>query len=235
MSVYFDYRVYQWGDLWNVYLKPMTDELEKQLTEYQKLLGVASKKISGEPLADVGKVRTISFNALDTNWSIYFNNTYVLNTIGEEFASILQVFLCEISRLGINVLQKEKNIEIVIDEGNQYERIKKQAQFDNWIASIPKLHSRVQDEIKYHYAYISIMIKQIFLSITVLNEQDFEEYWWKTLYEKERIADKALATNTYQKVYCNTVSEKAFDDSQKTAFNSLPAHTIFAQLPKLLI
>lgn len=235
ITVYIDYRVNQWGDLWDVFIKPMITELDNLLTENQTIINAAKRNITDEPLADLGKERTIAFNALDIEWYIYFDNTYTLNAIGEEFASILQIFLCEIARLNTHFLEKGKTLIINIEEADGYQRIKKHRTKDDWIASIPKFNSKIESEIKYHYGFISIMIKEIFLSITSFNEEDFNNYWWQILHEKEKVGEKAFSTNTYQKVYYNAVSEKSFESSQRTAFNSLPPHCVFTQLPKLLI
>ena len=235
IAVYLDYRVSQWGDLWNVFLKPMVEELGNELTDSQKIINTAKRNITSEPLADVGKERTITFNALDINWHIHFTNTYIMNAIAEEFASILQIFLCEIARLNMDLLEKGKTIFINIKEGDTYERIKKHQSKDDWIASIPKFESKIESEIKYHYGFISIMIKELLYSITLFKKEDFNNYWWKILHEKEKIGEKAFSTNTYQKVYYNSINEKAFKSSQRTAFNPLPPHTVFIQLPKLLM
>lgn len=235
ISVYLDYRVSVWGDLWNIFVKPIVAELENEFVEDQKIISAVKKHITGEPLADVGKERIIAFNALDINWHIRFANTHTLNAIGEEFVSILQIFLCEIARLDTHFLDKGKTITINIEETSTYQRIKKHQIKKDWIASIPKFNSKIQSEISYHYAFISIMIKEIFLSLTSFREEKFNEYWWKILHEKKKIGDKAFSANTYQKVYYNAVDEKAFENSQKTVFNSLPPHSVFTQLPKLLV
>lgn len=235
IAVYMDYRVNQWGDLWDVFIKPMVTELDNLLTESQTIINAAKRNITAEPLADIGKERTISFNALDINWNIHFINTYTMNAIAEEFVSILQIFLCEIARLNMDFLEKRKTITIHIKEANTYERIKKHQSKDDWIVSIPIFKSKIESEIKYHYGFVSIMIKKIFLSITLFQKEDFNNYWWKILHEKEKIGEKAFSTNTYQKVYYNSVGEKAFERSQRTAFNPLPPNTVFTQLPKLLM
>jgi hypothetical protein len=235
ISVYIDYRVSKWGDLWNVFVKPMVEELDNQLTESQKVINVAKRNINGEPLADLGKERIIAFDALNINWLVNFDNTHTLTAIGEEFVSILQILLCEIARSNTHFLTIGKTIAINIQEASAYERIKKHQSKDDWIASIPKFNGKLQSEISYHYAFISLMIKEIFFSITTFKEDDFNEYWWKILHEKEKVGDKVFSTNTYQKAYYNAVDEKAFNNSQRTAFNSLPPHTVFTQLPKLLI
>lgn len=235
IGVYIDFRVSKWGDLWNVFLKPLVEELDKQLTESQKVINAAKRNITDEPLADLGKERTIAFNALDINWHIHFDNTFTLNAIAEEFVSILQIFLCEIARSNTHFLTNGKTIVIKIEEAIAYERIKKHQSKDDWIASVPKFNGKLQSEISFHYAFISLMIKEIFFSVTTFKEDDFNKYWWKILHEKEKVGDKAFSTNTYQKVYYNSVDEKAFNNSQRTAFNPLPPHTVFTQLPKLLI
>jgi hypothetical protein len=235
MSVYFDYRVSQWRNLWSDFVKPLVDELDNLLIDEQKIIDGTKSNITGEPLADIGKERLVAFNAIDIDWQIRFQNTHALNAIGEEFISILQVFLCEIARVDAGLLNKGITIVITIQEAGGNERIMKHKDKDDWIAPIPKFNSKVQSEISYHYAFISIMIKEIFISISSFADETFNNFWWKILHEKEKIGEKAFCTNTYQKVYNNAIDEKAFDNSQRTNFKELPPHFVFSQLPKLLV
>jgi hypothetical protein len=197
------------------------------------LTDIAREHISDEPLNDVGPTRIISFNALDIDWTIEFPNSYIMNAIGEEFISILQVFLSEIARTGRDLLTKGRTIIIHVREGRDYERIKKHERMDDWLAVIPAFSSKEQPKISYHYAFISLMLKEVFLEIAATTEERFDEFWW-ALHEREKIGDRAFCTNTYQKVYRNAVGEDSFDKSQRAAFNPLPPHTVFTESPKYL-
>jgi hypothetical protein len=231
---YINHLTGQWGDLWTVFLAPMTEELEKLLSEDKKIIDAARRQVVYEPLNDVGKERTIAFNALNIDWYFYFENTHQMNAIGEEFISAVQIFLCEIARVDKTILNGNKTVTVHLKKGEGYQSPLKHEQRDEWQVMIPAFDSKEQAKISFHYANIGTAIKSILFSLSPLTKEAFNDFFYKTLHEKEKVAQKALCTNTYQKVYQNAISEEDFNKSQRAGFNPLPPHLVFPVLPPLL-
>jgi hypothetical protein len=234
ITVYLNYRTDKWGDLWNVYINPMVDEFENTLIRTQETIDAAKRHITSEPLSDLGKEKSIKFNAINIEFQIAFDNSYKLNAIGEEFVSVLQIILCEITRTKKDLLAKNNRVTIKVRESITYTKIAKELKNDEWIVSIPIFDKKNKNEVRAHYAFVTSMIKQILLSLSTTAKSEFDNFWWKILFEKEKAGDKTLSTNTYQKVYYNAINENLFNLSQKTAFNSIASNVFFDQLPKLL-
>ncbi len=234
MGVYFDYKTSRWGALKDKYVQPAMENMEKLMDEGRDIKKVARRHLTNEPLSDIGPVRTISFNALDIQWDIEFENSYLMNAIGEEFTCMLQIFLCEIARLKKGLLKTGMSVRISVVQSPGYDTIKKHISADDWIAPIPEFRGKEQKEIGYHCATVSIMVKDLLQEYIAVTDEEFEAFW-KMLHEKELVGEKACGVNPYQKVYYNAVSKDVFDAAQRTAFTSPPAEKVFGEAQKLLV
>jgi len=234
VKIFFDYRTKIWGELWQELGEPIVADLKSKLNTPEEITKSITHILTAEPLSDAGKLRSISFNALNIDWKIFFENTHALTGISEEFSSILQIFLCEVARTAPTLLTAGAtvNIEIIATSG---EITTVQTAKSDWTISIPVFLEKDPQKLKKHYAMISLAIKNIFTSLRTIPQTDFENVWWKELHEIEKVHLKIYSINTYQKAYHNSVDQKAFNDSGRTHFNPLPLKTVFKTLPKLLI
>lgn len=148
---------------------------------------------------------------------------------------MLQIFLCEIARVNKTTLEVNQNILIQVEESGNYELPLKQQDKNEWLIFIPHFNKQEQSKISFHYGYISTIVKQILSTLSTLSKEAFNDFFYKKLHEKEKIGDKVLCTNTYQKVFYNAESEEDFNNSQKMNFTQLPANIVFKHLPEFLI
>jgi len=223
MAAFTDFQIKSLGWLFENYMKAGYDELKGRFEDVKLLNDVLQDKLTSMPLNDVGEERAISFKALGIEWRIIFPNTAMLNAIGEEFCSLLQITLCEVGLLNTDLHLVQMPITIHITKGNDYKYwINQRPSHDEsiWDASIRSLDTKEMKEVQFHYGFIATNIKILLSHLSVLPTKEFDSAF-DDLYIKQKLGEKGLAINTYQKVYFNLLSEKKFDEAKRSDF--LPA------------
>jgi hypothetical protein len=225
LTSFIDFQKKSLGWLYTDYVQQLEEGLSNKLQDEQVLKDLLKGALTGIPLNDVGGERTILFKASGIEWNVIFNNTAILNAIGEEFCSLLQITLCEIGLLGtdLHLLQMPVIIHITQGEGHK-SWIKQRPSHEEsvWDVSIPFLDTKDQMEIQFHYAYIATNIKTLLSHLSVLPTKEFDAVF-NELYKKQRLGEKGLAINTYQKVYFNLLTDEKFNQAMRSDF--LPAPT----------
>ncbi len=224
LSVFVDYHKATLGWLFTDHLKNMVDAFNVKFGDKSTLEKVLSKKLSDTPLNDVGATREIMFNVLGIEWKIVFQNNADLNAITEEFCSLLQITLCEIGLLGADLHLLELPVTINISLANDYAVFARQQPSHEktaWDISIPVLNTKEQAKIQFHYGFLATNIKLLLNDLSLLPKDEFEKVF-DDLYTKQKLGEKGLATNTYQKVYFNLLKEEDFNKSMRAAFQPLP-------------
>jgi hypothetical protein len=220
MSAFIEFQKSSMAWLYTDYLKVLCEGLEEKIKDDKIFGDVLQSKLTGIPLNDVGHERTISFKASGIEWRIVFKNTAILNAISEEFCSLLQIVLCEIGLLGTDLHLLQMPVTIHVTQGNDYEsRISQRPSHGEsaWDVSIPFFNLKEREEILFHYAYVSANIKILLSHLSVLPTYDFNATY-DQLYLKQKLAEKALAINSYQKVYFHLLDEERFDQAKRQDF-----------------
>jgi len=78
-------------------------------------------QILGMPFSDCGISRNVTFNTFGIKWNINWENDYNLNILSEQFISSLQVFLIDILKQDLCLI--ETDVEIKIKSNNQIDDI----------------------------------------------------------------------------------------------------------------
>jgi hypothetical protein len=192
--------------------------------------------LTGEPLNDIGPKRHIKFKAYGIEWNISVINSAIGNAIGEEFCSLLQVTLSEIGLLGVDFHLLQVPVQIEINVGTDYKAyLDQRPSHDETVydLSIPPFHGKEQAGIQYHYGYIATNINLLLKDLSLLPGAEFDNIY-DELYTRQKLGEKGLAINTYQKVYFNFQSPEAFDDSRRADF-SIPLKIDFdLKIPNVL-
>lgn len=223
MTAFIDFQKKSLGWLYSDYLQIFDEQFDNEFDDNETFKAVLEDKLTSIPLNDIGPERTISFKAHGIQWRIILKNTAVLNAISEEFCSLLQITLCEIGLLGTDLHLLQMPVIIHITQGNDYKTwISQRPSHEEsvWDVSVPLLNSKVQGEIQFHYGYIATNIKILLSYLSVLPTKEFDTIFYQ-LYQKQKLGEKGLAINTYQKVYFNLLTEEKFDHSKRPDF--LPA------------
>ena len=236
LTIFIGYYISTLGWLYPKHVQFLTETLEKEFSEDGKFIKTLNNKLDSIPLNDIGKVRTISFNAVGIDWYISFDNTATLNAIAEEFCSLLQITLCEIGLLNTDMHLLQTQVTLIINESGDYSKIVNQQpshEKASWNLFIPSFDSKEIDKVKYHYGFLALCIKRLLNDLSLLPENEFEETF-DNLYKNRKLGDKGLATNTYQKVYFNFLTLDDFDKSKRGEFTLHPISGINLHSPKFL-
>ena len=182
---------------------------------------VLSNNIDGNVINDSGKHRIIRWNALGSNWNISFKNTYLLNSLGEEFCAILQIYQSEIILSKENFHFIETDVIIEIELGDKIIEPKQAFSNDNfkWNVLLVKFDSINPDEINYHHVTVCAAIINILQSLSLLDSTEFMHLIENKLFKKQGINSKTLSVNSYQKIYRAIISQEEFDGQQRINFS----------------
>ncbi|WP_439697002.1 hypothetical protein ACFGVS_00565 [Mucilaginibacter sp. AW1-7] len=94
------------------------DKLKEEL-DSQEFLKKIESEIKGAPFNDLAPDRIIVFNACGCDWHFSFKNNYETSAICEEFISIFQIFLQDISNEDLHLRPGRARIHIVIDNSKK--------------------------------------------------------------------------------------------------------------------
>lgn len=224
LSVFIEYQKTNLGWLYTDHLKDMIDAFNVELGDKEGFKQMVSNKLSDVPLNDVGTTREIKFSLLGIQWEIVFKNNVTLNAIAEEFCALLQITLCEVGLLNADFHLLELPITITISLANDYTNfIHQQPSHENtaWDISIPVLDAKEPAKIQLHYGFLATNIKLLLNNLSLLPKDEFEKVF-NDLYAKQKLGEKGLVINTYQKVYFNLLNEEDFNKSMRAAFQPIP-------------
>lgn len=221
----------KWGYVWEENLLPLVQQIKEQITSSNDLKKVLARNLKDAPLNDIGPVRTIKFNALNIDWHIEFDNNETMTAIGESFTSLLQIALCEITRINNQLLIAGRHVNISIKEGHFQ---KEEQKTDNWEISIPQFDSKQTEEIQMHYAYMGVLAKAILHSLCIMTKEQFETFFTNQLLKKEKFGEKALESASFQRVFRRTVGNNLFEAEKRSSFSSLLENAVPIVYPKFL-
>jgi hypothetical protein len=130
----------------------------------------------------------------------------------------LQITLCEIGLLGTDLHLLQMSVTINVTQGADYTNWLNQRPSHEksvWDASIPSLDTKEQSKIQFHYGYIATNIKILLNDLSLLPKEEFDKIF-DDLYIKQRLGEKGLSINTYQKVYFNLLSVHDFEKAMRS-------------------
>lgn len=205
------------------YIDPLSDFTAiaaSHIKDDESLLNITEERIDSPAINDIGEFRTLSWKIFGTIWKVTFKNDFLTNSIGEEFCSLIQVFLTDIAvyELDFHLLKGQINIEIeLIDIPMPPEQIADNSIY-SWKVYLQFVDSNNSGLVNRHYASISMVLKIILNELSLLSSEHFEDLY-KVVMSKD-IASKALLLNAYQLMYRREFSQQKFDDSRRSYFKS---------------
>lgn len=224
LSVFIEYQKKSLGWLFTDHLKEMIDAFNVKFSDKDSIEQLLSKRLLDMPLNDVGATREINFNVLGIAWKITFENNAPLNAIAEEFCSLLQITLCEIGLLNTDLHLLELPVTVSISSAQGYSKfLTQRPSHENTVydLEIPVCDEKEQSKISFHYGFLATNVKILLNDLSLLPKDEFEKIF-EELYNKQKLGEKGLATNTYQKVYFNLLNKEDFDKLMRSAFQHVP-------------
>lgn len=220
LSAYIEYEKQKMGPFYTDLLIDFTATISSHIGDDDSLRSITESKVDSPPINDIGEFRTLSWKIFGSIWKVTFRNDFVTNSAGEEFCSLIQVFLTDIavSELDFHLLKDEINIEIQLsDVPKPPEPIADNSTYC-WKVYLQLVDSNNSVLLNRHYAFISTVLKMVLDELSLVPSEGFEDLY-KVVMSKD-IASKALLLNAYQLMYRKEFSQQAFDDSRRSHFES---------------
>ena len=210
-------EVKEMGKFYSDILQPMVDELNSSVKD-EELGLLLQRKLDDVPLNDAGQHRTISWNALGSNWEFSFENDWMTNSVAEEFIAVFQIIVSDLglSKTDLHLLESKIEIEILI--GETWEKPIRQASNDihKWVVKVPAVIQEDYQAIQMQCAFMAVCIKKILDEISLLPSKELENEIQQRL-EKEDLAGKTMADFLYQRLYRYFLEQKYFDEPNRTS------------------
>jgi hypothetical protein len=203
------------------FVNPAFQYLEKEYSEKDAVVSLVDNKVIDYPCNDCGPLRTITFNTLGCDWHISFANEYIMTTIGEEFAAILQIMLTEIFLLDADFhFPKSKVIVELVQETapKRPEPLPSNTEY-KWRVFLPYFDSPKPNKINEHMAVVSSSMYSFLNEISLLPSKEFQALFVQ-LFTKGSLAKKALTSNSYQRIYRFLFAEDFFNRQDRKKFSA---------------
>lgn len=220
LAGYIEFQKIQMRQLFTEFIEPLMGEYEKFI-EKKGLQNHIQNKLNAAPINDIGSSRKIEFKAFGSIWSVSFPNTWLCNSLGEEFAAVLQIFLVELSSSKTDFYFIRTNVEIEIIEADKLkspEQLPSNHSF-KWKIYTSKINSHDNDKIRLQISGLILSMKYILRDISLIKDDEFFEIVDK-LFQNEALAEKTMTTNLYQRIYRYIYTEESFNASQRNVFAS---------------
>lgn len=219
LSGFIDYEKVRMGQLYNDFLKESVEFIQKE----QNSIGLnklVARKLENPPVNDIGSKRTIRWMAFGSHWNVEFENDFISNSIGEEFAALIQIIQSEIalSEIDFHLTKGRINIKIeLVEIPKGPEQLPSNSEY-LWKVFLPVLKSKEPKEKNLHYAAITVSFQMIFDELSLLPHDDFQDKFHSLF--KAGLGNKALTINAYQRAYRDLISEDKFKESMRNKFAS---------------
>jgi hypothetical protein len=220
LAGYIEFQKNQMGQLFKEFIEPLMGEHEK-IIEEKGILNHIQKKLNAAPINDIGNFRKIEFKAFGSIWTVSFPNTWLYNSLGEEFVAVLQILLVELSSSKTDLHFIRTNVEIEIIESDKIkspEQIASNESF-KWKIFTNKIDSPERVKISMQISGLILNMKHILRDISLIKDDKFFEIVTQ-LFKNEALAEKTMTTNLYQRIYRNIYSEESFIASQRNVFTN---------------
>lgn len=175
LSSFIEYEKTRMDQLYTDFLKDSVKFIEKE----QSTIGLnelIARKLENPPINDIGDRRTISWKAFGSQWNVEFENDFTNNSVGEEFASLIQIIQAEIALRDIDfhLTNGRINIQIeLVETPKGPEQLSSNSEY-LWKVFLPVLNSKEPAEKNMHYAAITVSFQMILNELSLLPHDDFQ-------------------------------------------------------------
>lgn len=195
------------------YVKAEIDEAyehiksQKDLFSTENILQSLSDQLLGIPLNDIGETREIKFNIYGSDWSLKFENNHATNAVAEQFVSMLQIYLVELSDSELFLTRAAVTIDLSIAEDSVPTFKQHPSNTENiWSVGMPSYNGddlKVMD--RYQINYVAI-IASILRGISLLPDLEMNTLIAKKL--SSGLLNALTFGQTYHKLYCSYITEE---------------------------
>jgi len=217
LSGFIEYEKVRMGQMYEDYLKDSVEFVQKEQVSIG-LSEMVARKLDNPPINDMGENRTLSWMAFGIQWDIEFENNFVANSIGEEFASLIQIIQSEIALRDIDFHLTKGRVTIkieLVETAKGPEQLPSNREY-LWKVFLPTLNSKDPAKKNLHYATITASFQMVLNELSLLPNDDFQDKFHSLF--KEGLASRTLAINVYQRAFRDLVSQEKFNESMRNKF-----------------
>ncbi|WP_158828986.1 hypothetical protein [Mucilaginibacter lacusdianchii] len=236
MSEYIEVYKQRLGWVYETHLRGMVEAFTAKFQNTDSGALFVKANVSGTPLNDVGPKRNLRFKVLGMDFCLHFKNDAITNAVAEEFGALLQITLAELGLLQADLHFLNVAVRVNITAGGDYKMsIDQEPDHENTIfkLSIPPFSGTEQADIQKHYGFLATNIQLLLENLTLLKTDEFEALY-ADIYAKQKLGEKGLAVNTYQKVYFNLQSIEDFNESRREALPAFSSEDYSTNVPDVL-
>lgn len=177
-----------------------------------------SSELSGIPFNDLEIERNVFWLASGIKWSVTWNNNYETTKQAEQFLAILQIYLVELSKFDLCLL--ETDVEIKIELSNLPE-IKAEPMPSNekciWKVSLPK-NEAASSSLENKHIQIFSIVSDILLEVSLLPANNYLEIM-ENLFKKG-LSNRIFVAQPYEFLYNEFISDKDFNKFDRKVENN---------------
>lgn len=223
MAAFVNHTVESWGEGAEEVFALFSDPLAKEVKTADAINSLIEVKTDDFPLNDLGRRRTVRWNALGTLWQIEFENSSVGNSVGEEFCAMFQIFQGEISLLNADFHLLRSHVKIVISIGDNFRQpaLGGTNEEPEYTIELPVLGDENMKAINAHNKQISKALLYILSEISLLKLDEATKSYIE-LFEKQRLSEKSYTVNSYQVLYRSFYNDQLFEIDQRASFSPVP-------------
>lgn len=207
--------------IYNNYLSVEDPELKSQLTDQDVQNRLLETVLADQPMNDLGKIRTISWNALGIKWFTSFENDFKTNASGEEFCALLQILLVELGDLkyDFHLIEATITIKLVISDQKSHPVQLPSNEDTIWKIYVPELKVNSGQAMAELYNRMMGNVGVILSQLSFLKNVEFFELF-KRFIEQSKVVEKSLVENGYQRIYKEVFNEKEFNEIDRQTIAS---------------
>lgn len=214
-------------DFYNEYIEPINDELAKRLTE----TGGLDEQLLRTPLMDLGAKREIEWKCFGVHWRIRFENDFENTVVGEDFVSVLQIFLTDIalSKKDLYLVPNQIIINLKIGDKIDIKQDTNSDQFE-WNVSLRIIDSSSIEELHAHNSTLAATIWSVINEISLVPEKELQDFLESRMSEFDLIS-KLFILTSYQNCFRDLIVKEEFDEQQRNKFNDHKEQIEFKENP----
>lgn len=204
------------------HLQSWVQELDNKIKTNDDVRTFVERELIDTPLNDVGRERTVSWQAFGSEWKVSFSNTAEVNAIAEEFCSVLQVIIVELALGNTELFLLKSEIQLFLKVGEGFKAPKQLPTNEKyeWEIVVPVLTSTTGKEVQQLYTSITAAIISILNEVSLLPESDFMDIV-HCLFRDSNLSNKYFAVHSYQRMYREFFDASLFDESQRHNFENI--------------
>ncbi len=203
-----DERVSQWGlsEELKEFLESWEDPWEgKDLSEIWDSL---AEQLLGQPFADIGPRREVSFQALGVTWNFQWDNTYETTAAAEQFLAVLQIILADLAGRDLCLLRTKVEVTARAGESTKYLlQLVPSNSSTKWDLRLPTSVRHKGDSLDVETEVLSAAIS-LLQSVSLLPNQKINAIIEDSF--RDGLYTKAFAVERYELLYCEIISREMF-------------------------